>query len=88
MKKLSLNAEELAVQSFPTSDAGTERGTVRGMGPTEDQDTCVGADTCAPGCTDVDTCPAVTCAPSCLGSCVTCPVSCNPAQCPSANGRC
>jgi hypothetical protein len=90
MRKLALDPEALVVQSFPTEAADPRRGTVHGLdtGVTCDQDTCVGADTCAPGCTDVDTCPAVTCAASCLGSCVSCPVSCNPAQCPSADGRC
>lgn len=30
MKKLTLNAEELAVESFPTSDVNAHTGTVRG----------------------------------------------------------
>jgi hypothetical protein len=33
MKKLSLNADELRVQSFPTGAARPARGTVRGHGP-------------------------------------------------------
>ena len=86
MRKLGLNPDSLVVQSFPTSDGEAARGTVRGH--TGDQDTCVAAATCGPGCTDVDTCPQVTCAQSCLGSCVSCPVSCYPADCPSADGRC
>lgn len=87
MSKLSLRPDELEVQSFPTMDLGRGRGTVRGMdsGATCDQDTCVEEDTCGPGCTDVDTCPAVTCAVSCGGTCVTCPATC---ACPSADGRC
>jgi hypothetical protein len=92
MSKMLLNPEELAVQSFPTTtdDEARRRGTVRGMdsGASCDQDTCVAADTCAPACTRVDTCPASTCAQTCLASCASCPVSCHPADCPSADGRC
>ncbi|HEU0053856.1 MAG TPA: hypothetical protein VFQ39_11800 [Longimicrobium sp.] len=86
MKKLSLAPDALEVQSFATSEGDAARGTVRAH--TGNQDTCVGANTCAPGCTDVDTCPAVTCAATCPASCVSCPVSCYPAQCPSSDGRC
>ena len=91
MRKLGLNPDELVVQSFSTEDVHARRGTVRGMddSATVDQDTCnVPGNTCMPGCTDVDTCPQVTCAVSCGGSCASCPVSCNPAQCPSSDGRC
>jgi hypothetical protein len=87
MKKLSLNPDELVIQSFPTEAVEPRRGTVRGFDDTT-QDTCNGPNTCAPGCTDVDTCPAVTCAQSCGGSCASCPVSCNPIDCPSSDGRC
>ncbi len=87
MRKLTLHPDDLSVQSFPTEDVEWKPGTVHGMsGTCPDQDSC--GDTCQPGCTDVDTCPAVTCAASCLGSCVTCPQSCDPAQCPSSDGRC
>jgi len=88
MRKLGLDPDALVVQSFPTEDVDARRGTVRGMDDVTNQDTCNGPGTCAPGCTDVDTCPQVTCAQSCLGSCVSCPLSCYPAQCPSADGRC
>jgi hypothetical protein len=90
MRKLILDPDLLEVQSFSTEAAEVRRGTVRGLdSATVDQDTCnVPGNTCMPGCTDVDTCPQVTCAVSCGGSCASCPVSCNPAQCPSADGRC
>lgn len=86
MRKLSLHLDELVVDSFPTSGAVPDRGTVRGMDSiTVDQDTCV---TCPNTCVS---CPA-TCAASCPGTCVntcaTCPASCDPAHCPSADGRC
>ena len=86
MKKLSLRLEALEVESFPTSENGAAPGTVRGLdSATVDQDTCVSCD-----CSYVDTCPQpeITCYVSCAGSCASCPVSCNPAQCPSADGRC
>ncbi|HEX5727176.1 MAG TPA: hypothetical protein VFX98_16985 [Longimicrobiaceae bacterium] len=85
MSKLSLHPDQLEVQSFPTTDAEWDRrGTVRGhSGATCDQDTC---NSC-PNCTiDQDTC--FSCPLTCAASCQTCPVSCNPAQCPSADGRC
>jgi len=87
MKKLFLDPEALEVQSFSTEAAEVRRGTVRGLdSATVDQDTCnVPGNTCMPGCTDVDTCAAGTCAQSCLGSCASCPASCN---CPSSDGRC
>jgi hypothetical protein len=90
MRKLALDPDALEVQSFSTEAAEARGGTVRGLdSATVDQDTCnIPGNTCAPGCTDVDTCPQVTCAQSCGGSCASCPVSCNPAQCPSADGRC
>jgi hypothetical protein len=86
MRKLSLHLEDLVVESFTTTDAARERGTVRGMDSvTVDQDTCVSCPvTCA-------TCPgtcAASCGGSCAASCATCPVSCDPAACPSADGRC
>jgi hypothetical protein len=88
VRKLSLDSTDLAVQSFPTLPPEVPRGTVRGMDITN-QDTCIGpGTTCAPGCTRVDTCPQVTCSPTCGGSCASCPVSCNPNDCPSADGRC
>lgn len=83
MKKLSLQLEDLVVESFSTTEVAGGRGTVRGMDSvTVDQDTCNTCDQCS----DIDTC--VSCAASCPITCVTCPVSCNPAQCPSADGRC
>ena len=81
MRKLSLNPDSLEVQSFPTEEVAAGRGTVRGMDSASvDQDTC---HTCP---SDVDTC--VSCAGTCFNTCASCPLSCNPAQCPSADGRC
>lgn len=86
MRKLNLHLEELVVESFSTVGTGRERGTVHGMDSvTVDQDSCV---TCAPSCaTCGGTCPN-TCPMTCGATCATCPVSCNPANCPSADGRC
>jgi len=85
MRKLSLDLGELVVESFPTHETGG-LGTVRGMDSASvDQDTCASCD-----CSFMDTCPQpqITCFVSCAGSCVSCPISCYPAQCPSADGRC
>jgi len=83
MRKLSLNPDELVVQSFPTEAAAGRMGTVRGMDSASvDQDTCNTCDRCS----DIDTC--VSCNASCPITCASCPVSCNPANCPSADGRC
>ena len=87
MRKLGLDPDSLVVQSFPTEEVNAPRGTVRGMDDVTNQDTCnIPGNTCAPGCTAVDTC--VSCAGSCFNTCASCPLSCNPAQCPSADGRC
>lgn len=82
MRKLNLNLDEIVVESFPTTDTDDSiRGTVRGMdSATVDQDTCV---TCP---SDLDTC--VSCPNTCAASCASCPLSCNPADCPSSDGRC
>lgn len=83
MRKLALNPEELVVQSFATDAAAGRLGTVRGMdSATVDQDTCNTCDRCS----DVDTC--VSCNLTCPITCASCPLSCNPADCPSADGRC
>lgn len=86
MRKLSLHLEELAVESFSTTDGAPGRGTVRGMDSvTVDQDTCV---TCPATCATCGaTCPN-TCGVTCGNTCATCPASCSPANCPSADGRC
>jgi hypothetical protein len=71
MKKLSLNVEELSVQSFETQDAPVQRGTVQGRGLTDSPDECetdlvscggscwntnCGEWTCHIGCTQGATC--------------------------------
>lgn len=84
--KLTLNLEQLTVDSFDTSSAPARRGTVFG-----EQCTCPSACTC-PGCPTCDaTCPATcyntcddyTCAASCNGTCgaATCGYSCNYTDC-------
>jgi hypothetical protein len=98
MRKLSLNLDELVVESFRTVETGVQPGTVRGMDSASvDQDTCVTCD----GCSDADTC--VSCAGTCGNTCQSCPITCSPCAthdgrptcdqlcsvgCPSADGRC
>ena len=89
MRKMTLSLDALEVQSFPTTAAeGDGRRTVRGgeTGPTGDRDSCWDSGECS----FQDTCdqPEITCFQSCAGTCASCPVSCNPAQCPSSDGRC
>jgi hypothetical protein len=86
MRKLNLQLEDLAVESFFATGNVSDRGTVRGMDSvTVDQDTCV---TCPATCATCGaTCPN-TCSVTCGSTCATCPASCNPANCPSADGRC
>lgn len=71
MRKLSLNLDQLTVDSFDTATAEEKKGTVFG-----EQCTCHTQCTC-PGCPTCDyTCDDATCHQSC-GSCeVTCDVSC------------
>jgi hypothetical protein len=86
MRKLNLDVDQIAVESFATVHAAPAGGTVRGMDSvTVDQDTCV---TCGASCaTCGGTCPA-SCPASCVNTCATCPASCDPVNCPSADGRC
>ncbi|HEX6747645.1 MAG TPA: hypothetical protein VF092_10180 [Longimicrobium sp.] len=53
MRKLTLQLESLAVQSFDTTPASSNRGTVRGAGDTEPYS----YETCAPDATCGGTCP-------------------------------
>ena len=63
MKKMKLNLEALAIESFDTTHPPAKRGTVFG-----DQCTCPTNCTC-PGCPTCDgTCPQ-TCGDSCNGTC-------------------
>lgn len=81
MRKLHLDPDALEIQSFSTEAVDRFRGTVQGMdSATVDQDTC---NTCP---SDVDTC--VSCQGTCFNTCASCPLSCNPANCPSSDGRC
>jgi modification target Cys-rich repeat protein len=70
--KLTLNVEQLAVDSFDTSTASAKRGTVFGEQCTcYTQCTCPGCPTCYNTCaaTCVNTCDDHTCAASCNGTC-------------------
>jgi hypothetical protein len=68
MKKLTLDLDQLTVDSFDTSETGAEKGTVFG-----EQCTCYTNCTC-PGCPTCDhtQCQQNTCDFSCNGSCWTC----------------
>ena len=75
MKKLRLDLDDLAVESFDTTQAQREKGTVFG-----EQCTCQTACTC-PGCP--------TCYDSCNGTCGdTCAASCNGTCDYSCGGTC
>src|SRR4028118_544107 len=81
MLKLKVVMDDLRVESFDTTAAAKEKGTVIGA-----ECTCYSACTC-PGCPSCDaTCPD-TCAYTCNDrTCVTCPESCSPScggPCPS-----
>lgn len=83
-KKLTLNLEDLAVESFETTQPAGRRGTVRGLGGMSDttcfQDIC----TCPTG--SGYTCHEPTCEASCDGNCggsgypQTCVDTCHPAD--------
>ena len=89
MRKLRLNPEHLAVESFPTAPRGDAAGTVRGLGfedvpsdpvPTGDQ-TIISGDTCLTQCFQ-RTCLSCT-EPSC-DSCITaCMTGKYPICCPA-----
>ncbi|HEU0298007.1 MAG TPA: hypothetical protein VFR37_01105 [Longimicrobium sp.] len=89
MRKLTLALEDLAVESFDTSPAVREKGTVFG----EQQCTCQSVCSC-PGCPTCDvtcpnTCDDLTCAVTCYNTCddYTCETcqgpSCQHTQCAS-----
>ena len=82
MKKLALNLDQLAVESFATDAAERPAGTVRGNGISEEHTICItncGTCTICPGCySDGGTCDLG-------GSCAnTCQESCN---CPTFAGE-
>ena len=69
MKKLRLNLDQLAVDSFDTSAAAAEKGTVFGEQCTcQTQCTCPGCPTCDFSACGQNTCQE-TCLESCWGSC-------------------
>ena len=81
MRKLTLQLESLAVQSFATTPAGPGGGTVRGAGDTE-PDTCAySCNSCAPDATCGGTCPPA-CGSggwgACGGTAGTCPGTAQP----------
>lgn len=67
MKKLKLDIDALAVQSFAAGAAPEARGTVRGRATA--WNTCAGRETCAFPDTCADTCGANSCY-TCVNSCV------------------
>ena len=70
MKKLSLELDQLAVESFAILSEDEVRGTVAGQNEPEYTASCGG--TCVDTCVScVNTCQN-TCAQSCWGTCVTC----------------
>ncbi len=71
MKKLKLEIENLAVESFDTSASEKPKGTVFG-----EQCTCQTACTC-PGCPSCDYTCAYTCDDATCPACPTCAASCN-----------
>ncbi len=78
MRKLSLNLDQLTVDSFDTSAAAAEKGTVFG-----EQCTCWTNCTC-PGC---PTCDA-SCNGTCGATCNTCGASCDQTHCGCPIGTC
>jgi hypothetical protein len=89
MSKLRLRLDELAVESFDTSAARAERGTVVGQQLCTCQTacTCPGCPTCANYATCDPTCPETcddySCAVSCGGTCHSCDGTCRPIDCPA-----
>ena len=77
MKKMKLNVEALAVESFDTSGDAPKRGTVFG-----EQCTCYTNCTC-PGCPTCDASCNGTCAGTCAYTCddATCAYTCDDASC-------
>ena len=71
MRKLKLEIENLAVESFDTQAAAKPKGTVFG-----EQCTCYTACTC-PGCPTCDNTCAYTCDDATCPACPTCAASCN-----------
>ena len=70
MKKLSLNVEDLAIETFETAAAAREEGTVEGYAATNGNKY-----TCDPA---VGTCFGYTCYESCETICGTCGDTCDP----------
>jgi len=69
MKKLVLEIDQLAVESFATDAVRPGAGTIRGNAVSEHLTEC-GTCTICPGCVTLDgTCPAETCAYTCGDSC-------------------
>ena len=68
MRKLTLNIEKLAVESFQTLDADKGRGTVRGFDPTNGGPNCNGDTSIADNC-ETGLCTPVTCPNTFDGTC-------------------
>lgn len=92
MAKLTLNVDDLAVESFDTATTRREHGTVQGMQADADTGACshVGScwwgTGCATGCgTCVNTCKA-TCGTTCPATCeVSCPCTNGGPECDGGN---
>jgi hypothetical protein len=86
MRKLTLNLEQLSVDSFDTTAVEKAKGTVVG-----EQCTCwtrCGQNTC-PGCPTCDNTCAYTCDDATCPACPTCAASCNgTCDCPTAGVSC
>ncbi len=85
-RKLKLNLDELAIDSFDTTKSEARNGTVFGEQCTcYTQCTCPGCPTCYASCNGTcgGTCGENTCAASCNGTCgaATCGYSCNYTDC-------
>ena len=70
MKKLTLNVEDLAIESFETAEEKREQGTVQGYATNGNQNTCDPL---------VGTCFGYTCYESCETRCGSCDYTCDPA---------
>lgn len=101
MKKLTLDVETLAVESFDTSAGEAGRGTVRGRAATNEYDSCACSldyDSCKVSCRPCDTCdtscaggPWCDCLPSGCESCQTSCAGgpwCDCAPTPGCTGTC
>lgn len=87
MKKLRLELDELAVESFAANERDGSRGTVAGREFTQYADECVTPNgTCERGCWDGTV--AYSCAATCQGSCASCQGTCGASCAGTCAGTC